>query len=187
MRHRRYSPLKRLRGTTLVEVLIVVVLLGILGAWGSTIFSSNFTTARMVDSGKTNADQVRYAVERLSREIREVKYTSLAAGYAITSTLSPGATTLTFTRTINGTDTTVTISQSGSTVTLGYSGGTTSTLAKQVTSFSMNFYTVVSDTGSVQATTLVTDVRYVVLSLSSTDSLSGETTTERTTITLRNS
>jgi prepilin-type N-terminal cleavage/methylation domain-containing protein len=187
MRHRRYSPLKRLRGTTLVEVLIVVVLLGILGAWGSTIFSSNFTTARMVDSGKTNADQVRYAVERLSREIREVKYTSLAAGYAITSTLSPGATTLTFTRTINGTDTTVTISQSGSTVTLGYSGGTTSTLAKQVTSFSMNFYTVVSDTGSVQATTLVTDVRYVVLSLSSTDSLSGEVTTERTTITLRNS
>jgi prepilin-type N-terminal cleavage/methylation domain-containing protein len=175
------------RGTTLVEILIVVVLLGILGAWGSSMFASNYTTARMVDSGKTNADQVRYAVERLSREIREIKHTSLVAGYAITSTLAPSATTLVFTRSINGTDTTVTIAKTGTNVTLGYSNGSTSTLARQVSSFTMDFYKVDADTAVVAATTSVVDLRYVVLSITSTDSLSGETTTERTTVTLRNS
>lgn len=175
------------RGATLVEILIVVVLLGILGAWGSTMFASNYQTARMVDSGKTNADQVRYAMERMSREIREIKYTSLAAGYAITSTLAPSSTTLTFTRNIGGTDTTVTIAKTGSTVTLGYSNGSTSTIAQQVSSFTMDFYTIASDTATVSATTSVVNLRYVVLSLTSTDSLSGETTTERTTVTLRDS
>jgi prepilin-type N-terminal cleavage/methylation domain-containing protein len=187
MKHARRPSKIAVRGTTLVEILIVVVLLGILGTWGSTMFSSNYTTARLIDSGKTNGDQVRYAMERMSREIREIKHTSLVAGYAITSTLAPNATTLTFTRTISGTDTAVTIAQSGSTVTLGYSGGTTSTIARQVSSFSMNFYTVDSDLGTTSATSAVTDVRYVVLSLTSTDALSGQSITERTIVTLRNS
>ena len=186
MRHQLRSTPYAARGATLVEILIVVVLLGILGAWGSTMFASNYTTARMVDSGKTNADQVRYAMERLSREVREIKHTSLTSGYAISSTLAPSATSLTFTRNISGTDTAVTIAKTGSTVTLGYAGGSTSTLAKQVSSFTMDFYTVNNDTGAVSATTSVVDLRYIVLSITSTDALSGETTTERTTVTLRN-
>lgn len=186
-RHHRSDLRSASRGATLVEILIVVVLLGIMGAWGSTMFASNYRTARIVDSGKTSADQLRYAVERLSREIREVKFTSAAAGYAITSTLAPAATSLAFTRTIGSTDTTVTIAQSGTTVTLGYSGGTTSTIAQQVSAFSMDFYTIDSDSGAVSATTAVTNVRYVVMSITSVDSLSGQSLTERTRITLRNS
>jgi prepilin-type N-terminal cleavage/methylation domain-containing protein len=174
------------RGTTLIEMLIVVVLMGILGVWGSTMVSDNYRTVQIADSGKKSADQLRYALDRLSRELREVKFTS-ATGYAVTSTLAPSATNIVFTRTISGSDVAITINKSGSTVTLGYSTASTSTIASQVNAFTIDFYTVDSLTGAVSATTSASALRYMVMSMTVTDSLSGQTVTERTRVTLRNS
>lgn len=174
----------RMGGTTLVEVLIVVVLLGFLGTWGASMFSDNFNTVRIVESDKTNADQMRYAMERVSRELREVQFITKANGgplYSISSPnpLSPSSTSITF---INGSGNTVTIAKSGSTVTIGGS-----TLASQVQTFTIDFYTVDSVTGAVSATTSNVSVRYMIVTLTTTDALSGSTLTERTRVTLRSS
>lgn len=62
------------RGFTLVELVIAMVLIGALGAVGSSMLSDSFiTTQRVNDSNGTKA-QTRYVLERLAREIREVKY-----------------------------------------------------------------------------------------------------------------
>jgi prepilin-type N-terminal cleavage/methylation domain-containing protein len=175
------------RGATLVELLIVVVLLGILGVYGSSMFSDNYRTVRIVESSKTNADQIRYAMDRLSREIREVKWVSKTTGYSISSTLAPSSTSFAFTRTISGSDVVVTIAQSGSNVTLNYNPpNTTSNLAQQVSTFTMDFYTIDASTGTVSATTDTKSVRFVIVTITSTDANSGQTITERTRVALRN-
>jgi prepilin-type N-terminal cleavage/methylation domain-containing protein len=185
--HRASPSRHRPRGTTLIELLIVIVLIGILGVYASTVFSSTYTTARMVDSSKSSADQLRYAMERLSREIREIKFVDTGTGYSISSALAASATNLVFVRTISGTDVTVTINKSGSNLTLGYSSpAVTSNIAQQVTGFTMDFYTINSTTGAVSATTSKSNLRFVVLTLTATDALSGQAITERTRVTLRN-
>src|SRR5450759_1188287 len=74
MRGLLYIP--RNNGFTLVEIIISIVLLGILAAVGSSMISDTFKTTKMVDANQANRAQIRYAVERLAREIREVKYVS---------------------------------------------------------------------------------------------------------------
>jgi prepilin-type N-terminal cleavage/methylation domain-containing protein len=185
--HGACRPRPRPRGTTLIELLIVIVLIGILGVYASTVFSNSYTTARMVDSSKSSADQLRYAMERLSRELREIKFVDTATGYSISSTLAASASNLVFVRTISGTDVTVTINKSGSNLTLGYSSpAVTSNIAQQVTGFTMDFYTINTTTGVVSATASKSNLRFVVLTLTATDALSGQAITERTRVTLRN-
>lgn len=169
---------KRQRGFTLVELIITVVVLGILAAVGSSMFSDTFMTARMVNASQSSADQARYAMERLAREIREVKYSGNA--YAISSTMSPGATTMAFTRAISGSDVTVTINKSGTDLTLDYSG-TTSTLASDVTAFTLDFLQLDNT-----ATTLASAVRFVVITVTVTDATSGQAIKQQTRVALRN-
>jgi prepilin-type N-terminal cleavage/methylation domain-containing protein len=183
---------KRQRGFTVMELVITVVIMGILAVVGTSMISDTFTTARVVNAGQSSANDARYAVERLAREIREVSFTSDAAGYAITSTLSPSATSMTFNRSINGTTVTVTISSSGTNLTLGYapsgSSAVVSTLATQVNNFSLDFLKLdeTSGTAATSATTSPVDVRFVVVSLTLRDATSGQTVTERTRVALRN-
>jgi prepilin-type N-terminal cleavage/methylation domain-containing protein len=175
----------RQRGVTLVEMLIVVVLLGIMGAWGSTMLSHNFRTAHMVNSNKASADQVRFAMERLSRELRGIKYSN---GYSITSALAPASTSITFTRTINGADVTITITKTGTDLKLAYSSpSANSIIASNVSAFTLDFYTVDPDTGTVSATTQATELSYIVMSLTMSDTTNGQAMTERTRITMRSS
>jgi prepilin-type N-terminal cleavage/methylation domain-containing protein len=184
------------RGVTLVEMLIVVVLVGIMGAWGSTLLSHNFRTAQIVNSGKASGDQMRFAIDRLTRELRQIKYSN---GYSITSTLAPSSTSITFTRTIGGTDVTVVITKSGTNCTASpypcvltmshsnVSSGAAQTLATNVTAFTLDFYTIDSDAGTISATTLASDLRYIVMSLTTSEPNSGLTMTERTRVTMRSS
>jgi prepilin-type N-terminal cleavage/methylation domain-containing protein len=168
------------RGFTLVELIITVVVLGILAAVGSSMFSDTFMTARMVNSSQASADQARYAMERLAREIREVKYSGNA--YAISSAMSPGATTMAFTRTISGSDVTVTVNRSGTNLTLTYSSpATTSTLASDVTAFTLDFLQLDNT-----ATTLASAVRFVVITVTVTDATSGQAIQQQTRVALRN-
>lgn len=172
----------RQRGFTLMELIIVVVILGYLAALGSSVIVDTFRTTKMVNESQSNADRARYAVERLAREIREVKYISAGSGYGITSTLSSSATNMVFTRSIGGADVTVTINKSGTDLTLGYSSpAVTSNLATQVSAFALDFLQLDNT-----AATLTTDVRFVVVSLTVTDAASGQSVTERVRVALRN-
>ena len=87
-----------------------------------------FTTARAVNAGQSNANDARYAVERLAREIREIKHVNKATGYGISAMTGSK---LVFTR---PDDVVVTIDLNSSNLTLGYSSpATVSTLATQAT------------------------------------------------------
>ncbi len=187
---RATMPTSRQRGFTLIELVITIVVVGILAIAGSRIFADSYTTVRVVNSSQATANDVRYAVERLAREIREVKYIDLANGYSITSTLAPSSSGMTFVRDINGSDVTVTIARSGSNVTLGYSSpAVVSTLASQVSAFTLDFLDLdeTSGTGATAATASKANVRYVVISLTATDATSGQAVTERARVALRNS
>ena len=54
-------------GFTLVELIIAIVLLGILGAVGSTMILDSFTTTQLSNASTASAGQARYALERLAR------------------------------------------------------------------------------------------------------------------------
>lgn len=82
--HRRAHP-KTCRGFTLLELIMVIVLLGILGAVGSTMFADSYTTARLVNAEGAAVSRARYAMERLANEIRTIKYDAVKGEYLITT------------------------------------------------------------------------------------------------------
>jgi prepilin-type N-terminal cleavage/methylation domain-containing protein len=172
---------RRQQGFTLIEIIISIVIVGILSAFGVTMISSNMRTALMVDSGQASLDRARYALDRAAREMREVKFNTDGT-YSISSTLAAGATSMTFVRTISGSDVTITLARSGSNVTLQYSSpAATSTLVSGVTSLSLNFYD-----GTGVATTSTSNVRFVAITMVVTDSTSGQSVSQRTQVALRN-
>ncbi len=71
------------QGLTLIELVVGIVLLGILSVAGVSMISDSFRATRLVDSGNAQDAQVRYALERLSREVREVGY-DRERGYTFT-------------------------------------------------------------------------------------------------------
>jgi prepilin-type N-terminal cleavage/methylation domain-containing protein len=172
----------RQRGFTVVELVITVVVMGILAVVGVSMISDSFTTVRVVNAGQSNANDARYAVERMAREIREIKHVNKATGYGI-STMTGSK--LVFTRPDN---VVVTIDVNSSNLTLGYSSpATVSTLASQAT---LNLQYLAMDplsvTGATYAATGATDIRFVVITLTLTDSTSGKVITERSRVALRN-
>src|SRR4051794_4814472 len=102
---------RREQGFTLVELIMTMVVIGLIAAFGSSMFSDVFRTTRMVDSSQTSADQARYALERIARELRQMKYTT-GTGYIVTSSLTTDATSIAFT---DAAGTAVSISKTGST------------------------------------------------------------------------
>lgn len=76
-------------GFTLVELIVSAVLLGILASIGVSMISDSFRTAQFVNQESSSGSAARYAMERLTREIREIDPGSI-------STLAP--TELRFTR-----------------------------------------------------------------------------------------
>lgn len=197
MRGILYIP--RNNGFTLVEIIISIVLLGILAAVGSSMISDTFRTTKMVDANQASRAQIRYAVERLAREIREVKYVSKGTAFNGTTTNYTGycigtisASSLTFKKPIAGdldklncaTNTTPVNISVGSTVTLN-----SSPLASNVISpYSLAYYlqdgiTTTTTAGSTTTTDPSAFVRFVVITLTVRDS--GQSITERTRVALR--
>lgn len=178
--------MKNLRGFSLIELIVAIAVLGILALAGTTIASNAFTTVRVVDAGLLTSNSARYAVERLAREIREVQFVK-GTGYTISSALTANATNLVFTGVDgSGADATVTINYSSGTktLTLGYAGST-QTLAGQVSAFTLNFKQL-NDDGTTTATTSVSSVRFVDISLTVADATSGQSVQERVRVALRN-
>jgi prepilin-type N-terminal cleavage/methylation domain-containing protein len=159
-------------GFTLVEMVIAVAVIGILAAFGSSMFVDVFRTTRMVDASQTSADQARYAMERIAREVREAQYTGGKYTMTLTDTSK-----ITFT---DAGGTSVVIDRNGTTLRLTR-GTTVATLAINANSFSVSFLTLGN-----AVTTDPSTVRFVVVSLTVADAVSGQSITQKTRVALRN-
>lgn len=186
------TAIRRESGFTLVELVIALVLLGIVGAVGVTMISDSFTTTQMINADSASRAEARYAVERLAREIREVKYLS-AGNYCF---ISMDTTSLVIQKRNNGdtnvdncsTGTTaVAITYSGTHLTLLYTppGGSASPLSSQVSAFSLTYWGL-DQSGNLISNPSAANVRLVDIALTVADATSGQQIAERTRVALRN-
>lgn len=164
-----------IRGFTLIEMVMVIVVLGILAGLTAPIFSQGLTAARLTTENLNTLAKLRYATERLAREIRQVNHNG--ASYDV-STMS--ATSLVFTK-ADTTSTTVSVISAGGNVTLAYSSPAVSgVLTDEVSSFGFAYY----DSNGV-TTASTTDLAFVEISLTLQNATTGGTYSQRTRIALR--
>ena len=164
------------RGFTLIEMTIVIVILGILAAFSTPLLLSTFRAFETNQTNLVTLTKMRYATERMAREIREVRF---AGGvYAIVM----GATSLQFTKN-DAAGTVVTITSAPPLATLQYSTPAMSaTLTDQVAANGLQF--LYFDINNV-ATASTATVAYVDINLTLTDPNSGAMQ-QRTRVALRN-
>ncbi|MEJ2687443.1 MAG: type II secretion system protein [Gammaproteobacteria bacterium] len=125
--------MNRSRGFTLIELVIILIVMSVLAGLGVSALTGGAVAFNSTTDAIGTLSELRVAMQRMSREIRETKHNS--GGYAI-STMQPGA--VAFTK-ADGTQ--VTIAKSGSDVTLSYSTVPgTYTLCKQVGSLTFRYY-----------------------------------------------
>lgn len=187
-------------GFTLVELVISIVLLGLLAGVGVTMIADSFTTTRLINASEGSAAQARYVLERLEREIREIKYDNSNNSYCIVSptTTNMTATRLSFYKTSSGSTynstcatnaNILTIEKNGANLTLQVDNGTPATLSDQVGANSGNTAVLVYLNASGAPTTStsgINAVRYVVVTLTLSDPVSGKKIAQRISIALRN-
>ena len=182
------TPSTRCRGFTLVELVISIVLIGILAAVGAEMIADSFTTTRMVNAENSSTAQARYALERLAREIREVKYDSSGGNYCITTKTATNLvfykTSGTYNSTCATNVVTVTINYSNPNLTLQYSSpaAPSTLLSSQASSFTLAYL----QSDGVTSTTSNSYIRFVVITLTVTDATSGQSVVQRTRVALRN-
>ena len=191
-------------GFTLVELVISAGLLGFLAVTATFFWVNGFDIVQRVNNDTMAVAGGRAALERLARELREVKYDTAAGAFCIQSLAT--STQLVFNRSPAGSYSTgcgaytgtlgsgtsdyrVTVQWSSSTqtLTLGYAGSlaspaATSTLLTQVSNFQMTYL----DANYVSSPTPTPGtVRFVQLDLSLRPPGAPETVTS-TTVSLRN-
>ena len=119
----------KVSGFTLIELVIVMVVIGIMGAALSPLILSSLRAYDTTLGDLVVLDKQRYAIERLAREIREVNYNydPFNPANSIFSFNTMGAGSMQFSRVYydaNGASsptTTVTVGNTGTDVTLAYS------------------------------------------------------------------
>jgi prepilin-type N-terminal cleavage/methylation domain-containing protein len=163
-------------GFTLIEMTIVIVLLSIMLVFTTPMMLDSFRAYEANQTNLVTLSKLRYATERIAREVREVRYTGGA--YSI-GTMNP--TTLSFTKN-DATSTVVTINAAAPNVTVQYSTpAMTATLTDQVSSLQFQYCDVADTCTGVTTAT----VAYVDVALTLTDPNSGPAV-QRTRIALRN-
>lgn len=167
----------RQRGVTLLELVIVMIVVAIIVAFIYPVLSQAITAYQETSAATGAATKGRYALERIAREVRDVRRsTADDAQFDIATMTAPQ---MAFTR-IDGV--TVTVTGSGTKATLGYSApAATSDLVDQLTNAATIFQYFQSD-GVTPAT--ASNVRYVEITL--TLSQAAGTYSNRMRIALRN-
>lgn len=180
--------MQRTRGFSLIELVIVTVVIGIMAAVLSPLMLSSLRAYDDTLGDVVVLDKLRYATERLAREIREVNYDSATTSYAFTSSVTAPSNSMIFTRSYydsSGAVTTrnVIVGNTGSAVTLAYSdmaGTGAQVLTDELGSLAFSYF---QQDGVTQATSNA-NVRYVQISLTLTHN--NNPYVQRTSIELRN-
>lgn len=175
-------PFARGRGTrhsagfTLIEMTMVIVIVAILAAGSAELLSSSFRAYEMTQGNLVTLTKLRYATERIAREVREVRHNGV--NYQITTM---NANTLSFTKN-DAVGTVVTIANAPPLATLQYSmPAMTATLTNQVTSLQFAYFDI---NNAVTASNAA--VAYVDVTLTLADPNSVVPAVQRTRIALRN-
>lgn len=63
-----------MRGFSLIEIVIGLVVLSVLGIMGANMISGSVVTNQVISNEQLAYSNARYALDRMSREIREIKY-----------------------------------------------------------------------------------------------------------------
>ena len=169
LRFRRALAVPRVRrlqqGFTLVEVIISAGLLCFLAVTATYFWVDNFRLVQTVNADSAAIADGRASLERLTREIREVKYNNGTGAYCV-STMT--ATQMVFTKTSGSYDPTcgtndfaVTIQWSTPNLNLTYAGAP----AAPLTSFASNFVALYLKADGVTPATNGSDLRFVQLTL----------------------
>ncbi|WP_066336582.1 prepilin-type N-terminal cleavage/methylation domain-containing protein [Azohydromonas lata] len=177
-RLRRHARPPRQHGFTLVELILSAGLLSLLAVTATFFWVNGWELARRVNADSAALDEGRAALERLAREIRELKYDRASAAYCV-STMT--ATQMVFNKTSGGYvsacggaspasangDIAVTIQwpANGTSLSLRYAGSlaspaATRTLTGYASAFSMRYLD-----AALATTTSAAALRFVELSL----------------------
>jgi prepilin-type N-terminal cleavage/methylation domain-containing protein len=174
------TPSARATGFTLVEIVVTIVLVGLLAMAAVPILKSGIDAYETTTTGLETLSKLRYATERMAREIREVRRNPGApADFQITTPLAAGS--LSF---VKRDGNRVTLTAAAPNATLAYQTPAASgVLTDQVTSLVFRYYTIngVTQTASIAGDTLA--FIEVDLTLSSD---AGTTLRQRTRVALRN-
>ncbi|MEK6747799.1 MAG: type II secretion system protein [Pseudomonadota bacterium] len=120
-------------GYTMIELVLVIVIIGIMGGVGAQVFSSGLTAYTTTAASLDELNQLRFGMERIARELREIRYTAGAA--QIVTPFS--ATQITFT---NNDGNVVTLTTSIPNITLAYTTPAASaTLLRNITALSLAY------------------------------------------------
>lgn len=146
---------RQLLGFTLIELIIVIIILGIIAAIAAPILNEGFQSYFGIEGMGTAYAKSELALARLSRDLRQVGYTT-----AITTAT---ATQLVFTADDNST---VTYSRTGNSLMRNSSVTGNQVLANNVTAINLSYFT----SGGV-ATSTLSLIRYIGVNLTfATDS-----------------
>ena len=162
-------------GFTLIEMVMVIVVLGILAGLTAPIFSQGLTASRLTAENLHTLAKLRFATERLVREIRQVNYNG--SSYDVTTMT---ATSLVFSK-ADAISTTVSITSSGGNITMAYSTPSVSgLLTDEVSSFNFAYYD-----SSGAATGSAIDLAFVEINLTLQNPAPTATYTQRVRVALR--
>ncbi len=162
-------------GFTLFEMVLSITVLGIIAAVTAPMFSQGLGAAQATVENLQTLDKLRYATERLVREIRQINYNGTAYDIS-TMTVS----TITFVKN-DSANTQVSVTSGGGLVNISYSiPAAAGQLTDEVSGFSLAYY----DASGVITGSAAT-VAMIGITLSLTNPSSGAVSTQRTRVGLR--